>query len=130
MKHYEKCYIEQRSSKLQDRTEHTTQLFNGTAEIKKTVDMQMGLGTLVALRTRWDILWSQYMMLRSEDRRRAELPDIFCVDAPGERPSGESVKIMLLVLHKGKVMLLLIIDLTHVLDNQGRHDPAWSHLSK
>jgi hypothetical protein len=64
-----------------DRGKDIASTFKTPKEFRNTVDAQMRLGTLVSFRTRMDLLMSQYMMLRGEDRRHCEFPDLFFVDA-------------------------------------------------
>jgi hypothetical protein len=60
------------------------------------------------MRTRMDLLLSKYMMLRSEDRRHAELADIFAIEASKEGIHGD-VKMLCLKLHSGKVFVIAIV---------------------
>jgi hypothetical protein len=64
--------------------------------------MQFTLETPVAMRTRMDLLVGQYMLLRGEDRRKAELPDLFTVDSLNEGVKGH-VPMLCLRLGQGKV---------------------------
>ena len=60
-----------------DRGKDTIMQFGTLQELNRCVDVQFSLGTYVSIRTRMDLILAQYMMLRGEDRRRAELADIF-----------------------------------------------------
>ena len=102
MKHYE---IERREADFnagRDRGKDTIQQFGTLQELTRTVDMQFTIGTSVAIRTRMDLLMGQYMLLRGEDRRRAEFPDLFTVDSLNEGVKGH-VPMLCLRLGQGKV---------------------------
>ena len=85
-----------------DRGKDTIMQFGTLQELNHCVDVQLSLGTYVAMRTRMDLILAQYMMLRGEDRRRAEFPDIFTVDSLNEGHKG-NVPMLILRLGQGKV---------------------------
>jgi hypothetical protein len=85
-----------------DRGKDIASTYKTPKEFRNTVDAQMRLGTLVSFRTRMDLLMSQYMMLRGEDRRHCEFPDLFFVDAVNEAANGNTC-ILVLRLGQGKV---------------------------
>jgi Centromere DNA-binding protein complex CBF3 subunit, domain 2 len=76
--------------------------FGTLEELNRCVDVQFTMGTYVSLRTRMDLIFGQYMLLRGEDRRHAELPDLFTVDALKEGHKG-NVSMLCLRLGQGKV---------------------------
>ena len=53
-----------------------------------------------------DLILAQYMMLRGEDHRNAEFPDIFTVDSLNEGHKGD-VQMLILRLGQGKVFFSL-----------------------
>lgn len=75
-------------------------------EFTKTCDILLLKGTLEAMRTRMDLLISKFMMLRSEDRRRAELPDLFYIPMKNEGVVGDA-NMLCLQLGQGKVCLYI-----------------------
>jgi hypothetical protein len=85
-----------------DRGKDTIMQFGTLQELNRCVDVQLSLGTYVSIRTRMDLIVGQYMMLRGEDRRRVELPDIFTVDSLNEGHKGD-VPMLILRLGQGKV---------------------------
>lgn len=85
-----------------DRGKDTIMQFGTLQELNRCVDVQLSVGTYVAIRTRMDLILAQYMMLRGEDRRRAEFPDIFTVDSLSEGHKGD-VPMLILRLGQGKV---------------------------
>jgi hypothetical protein len=72
----------------------------------KTCDVLLLKGTLEAMRTRMDLLIAKFMMLRSEDRRRVELPDLFYIPMKNEGVMGD-VNLLCLQLCQGKVCLCM-----------------------
>ena len=76
--------------------------FSTEKEFRRTIDAQMQLETLVSSRTRMDLLISKYMMLRDEDRRHCEFPDLFTVDYIDEAANGNA-RMLILRLGQGKV---------------------------
>jgi hypothetical protein len=75
-------------------------------EVDRTVDMQLTMETAGSIRTRMDLLLAQYMLLRGEDRRRAEFPDLFTVDSLYEGVKAD-VPMLVLLLGQGKVLISL-----------------------
>lgn len=92
-------------SNANDRSKETAQVFGGLKELKTTVDMQLENCTLISLRTRADLLLSHFMMLRGEDRRKAEFPDLFIVESLHESVTNGNVNILCLRLGQGKVRM-------------------------
>ena len=80
--------------------------FGNLQELNHCVDVQLSLGTYVSIRTRMDLILAQYMMLRGEDRRHAEFPDIFTINSLNEGHKGD-VPMLILRLGQGKVFFSL-----------------------
>ena len=93
-----------------DRGKDTIMQFGTLQELNRCVDVQLSLGTYVSIRTRMDLILGQYMMLRGEDRRHAELPDLFTVDSLNEGHKG-NVPMLILRLGEGKVFPITLIRL-------------------
>src|SRR5579859_1363895 len=91
-----------------DRGLDTGAKFGTESELQTTVNLLLSTCTLVSMRTRMDLLLSKYMMLRSEDRRHAELADIFAIEASKEGIHSD-VKMLCLKLHSGKVFVIAIV---------------------
>jgi hypothetical protein len=91
-----------------DRGKDTIMQFGTLQELNRCVDVQLSLGTYVSIRTRMDLILGQYMMLRGEDRRHAELPDLFTVDSLNEGHKG-NVPMLILRLGDGKVFPITLI---------------------
>src|SRR5271170_3571463 len=85
-----------------DRGKEVVSTFSTEKEFRRTIDAQMQLETLVSSRTRMDLLISKYMMLRDEDRRHCEFPDLFAVDSIDEAANGNA-RMLILRLGQGKV---------------------------
>ncbi len=85
-----------------DRGKDTIMQFGTLQELNRCVDIQLSLGTYVSIRIRMDLILAQYMMLRGEDRRHAEFPDLFTVDSLNEGHKG-NVPMLILRLGEGKV---------------------------
>src|SRR6266496_3200516 len=85
-----------------NRGKDTIMQFGALQELNRCVDVQLSLGTYVSIHTRMDLILAQYMMLRGEDRRHAEFPDIFTVDSLNEGHKGD-VPMLILRLGQGKV---------------------------
>ena len=90
------------------RGEETIRLTSTLPEVNRTVDVQLAAGTIVSMRTRMDLILAQYMLLRGEDRRHAELPDMFSIEAIKESVKGCGVKMLVLRLGRGKVLFLSV----------------------
>jgi len=89
-----------------DRGKDTVMQFGNLQELNRCVDVQLSLGTYVSIRTRMDLILAQYMMLRGEDRRHAEFPDIFTINSLNEGHKGD-VPMLILRLGQGKVFFSL-----------------------
>src|SRR5262245_57659611 len=86
-----------------DRGLDTEARFGSPEEFQKAVDVQLMADNLIAHRTRMDLLVSQYMLLRSEDRRRTELCDLVGVDSLHEAGHQKNVRMLVLRLREGKI---------------------------
>jgi hypothetical protein len=86
-----------------DRAKDTVQKFGSLEELFRTCDIQFTKETFVSMRTRMDLLWAKYMLLRGQDRRASELPDLFTVDALQEGVKGD-VPMLLMRIGEGKVV--------------------------
>ena len=106
LKHYENERQQANFDANRDRGKDTVQQFGTLRELARTVDMQLTIETPVAIRTRMDLLVGQYMLLRGEDRRKAEFPDLFTVDSLHEGVKGH-VPMLCLRLGQGKARPLL-----------------------
>ena len=102
MKHYEIQRREANLDQSRDRGKDTVQQFGTLSELNRTVDIQLTIETATSIRTRMDLLMAQYMLLRGEDRRKAEFPDLFMVDSLHEGVKGH-VPMLCLRLGQGKV---------------------------
>ena len=80
--------------------------FGNLQELNRCVDVQLSLGTYVSIRTWMDLILAQYMMLRGEDCRHVEFPDIFTIDSLNEGHKGD-VPMLILWLGQGKVFFSL-----------------------
>jgi len=96
------------SNALVDRGLDTEARFGTLKEFQRTVDTLLMSNSLVSYRTRMDLLISQFMLLRSEDRRHADLCDLIAVDSLHEAGFQKDVKMLVLRLRQGKVLLLSI----------------------
>src|SRR5947207_6691315 len=85
-----------------DRGKDMIMQFGTLQELNRCIDVQLSLGTYVSIRTRMDLIVGQYMMLRGEDRRRVEFPDIFTVDSLNEGHKGD-VPMLIFRFGQGKV---------------------------
>ena len=104
LKHYESERRQANVNANRDRGKDTVQQFGTLEEVTRTVDMQFTIETAVAMRTRMNLLVRQYMLLREQDRRQAELPDLFTVNSLNEGVKGH-VPMLCLRLGQGKVSL-------------------------
>jgi len=87
-----------------DRFNNSVLTLEGVKEIEKTCDFLLAKGTFISLRTRMDLMLSLNMLLRSEDRRNMEMPEVFIITAYNEGPGPEGhVPALCLRLLKGKV---------------------------
>jgi hypothetical protein len=89
-----------------DRGKDTIMQFGDLQELNRCADIQLSLGTYISTRTRMDLMLGRYMMLRGEDRRHAEFPDIFTVNSLNEGHKGD-VPMLILRLGQGKVFFSL-----------------------
>src|SRR5947199_4510529 len=96
------------SNALVDRGLDTEARFGTLKEFQRTVDTLLMSNSLVSYRTRMDLLISQFMLLRSEDRRHADLCDLIAVDSLHEVGFQKDVKMLVLRLRQSKVLLLSI----------------------
>ena len=76
--------------------------FTLAPEFIKTCDVLLSKGNLDAMSTRMDLLIAKFMMLRSEDRTRLELPDLFHIPMKNEGVVGD-VNMLCIQLSQGKV---------------------------
>ena len=90
-----------------DRGLDTEAQFGTFKEFQKTIEVLLMTGTFVAYRTRMDLLISQYMLLRSEDRRKADLCDLVAVESLNEAGFQKHVQMLVLRLRQGKVYSFL-----------------------
>ena len=89
-----------------DRGKDMIMQFGNLQELNHCVNVQLSLGTYVSIHTRMDLILAQYMMLRGEDRRHAEFPDIFTINSLNEGHKGD-VPMLILRLGQGKVFFSL-----------------------
>src|SRR5436305_14749953 len=94
------------SNELIDRSLDTEARFGTLKEFQKTVNYLLIADNLVFYRTRMDLLISQYMLLRSKDRRHADLCDLIAVESLHEAGFQKDVKMLVLRLRQGKVLTL------------------------
>jgi len=94
-----------RQDKGFDRAKDSAMAFGVLQELRSTVDMLLSKGDYIAMRTRMDLLLAQAMMLRGEDRRHVEFPELFTIESINESPRG-NVRLLCLRLISGKVHLL------------------------
>jgi len=92
-----------------DRGLDTEAQFGTFREFQRTIETLLMADTFIAHRTRMDLLISQYMLLRSEDRRHADLCDLVAVESLNEAGFQKNVQMLVLRLRQGKVFLFLEI---------------------
>jgi hypothetical protein len=85
-----------------DRAKDTAMAFGVIKELQSTTDMLLSKGDYISMRTRMDLMLEQAMMLRGEDGRKAELSELFIIDALNEGSKGD-VQLLCLRLMSGKV---------------------------
>ena len=90
-----------------DRAKDTAMAFGVIKELQSTTDMLLSKGDYISMRTRMDLMLAQAMMLRGEDRRNAELPELFTIESLNEGPKG-NVQLLCLRLMGGKVHHILL----------------------
>jgi len=88
---------------LVDRGLDTAARFGTLEEFRRACNLQLLEDSLMGFRTRMDLLISQYMLLRGEDRRRADLCDLVAVESLNEAGFQKDVKMLILRLRQGKV---------------------------
>ena len=76
--------------------------FGVIKELQSTTDILLSKGDYISMHTRMDLLLAQSMMLRGEDRRHAEFPELFAIESINEGPKGD-VQLLCLRLIEGKV---------------------------
>jgi|SRR5579859_705433 len=85
-----------------DRAKDTAMAFGVIKEVQSTTDMLLSKGDYISIRTRMDLMLAQAMMLRGEDRRNTEFPELFTIESMNEGPKG-NVQLLCLRLTGGKV---------------------------
>ena len=91
-----------RNEKGIDRAKDTAMAFGVIKELQSTTDILLSKGDYISMRTRMDLMLGQAMMLRGEDRRHAEFPELFAIESINEGPKGD-VQLLGLRLIEGKV---------------------------
>ena len=86
-----------------DRGLDTEAQFGIFREFRRTIETLLTTDTFIARRTRMDLLISQYMLLRSEDRRHADLYDLVAVESLNEAGFQKNVYMLILRLREDKV---------------------------
>ena len=99
-----------RKEKGIDRAKDTAMAFGVIKELQSTTDMLLSKGDYISMRTRMDLMLAQAMMLRGEDRRNAEFPELFTIESINESPKG-NVQLLCLRLTGGKVRPILPLSL-------------------
>lgn len=89
-----------------DRGLDTEAQFGTFREFQRTIEFLLKANTFIAHRTRMDLLISQFMLLRSEDRRYADLCDLVAVESLNEAGFQKNVQMLILRLRQGKVLIL------------------------
>ena len=85
-----------------DRGLDTEAQFGTFREFRRTTEILLTADTFIACRTRMDLLISQYMLLRSEDRRHADICDLVAVESLNEAGFQKNVQMLVLRLRQGK----------------------------
>ena len=93
-----------------DRAKDIVMAFGVIKELESTTDMLLSNGDYISMRTRMDLMLAEVMMLRGEDRRKAEFPELFTIESINEGPKG-NVQLLCLRLVDGKVYLTLSLSL-------------------
>jgi hypothetical protein len=88
-----------------DRAKDAAMAFGVIKELQSTTDILLSRGDYISMRTRMDLMLAQAMMLRGEDRRHAEFPELFVIESINEGPKG-NVPLLCLRLMAGKVYVL------------------------
>src|SRR5436190_24068303 len=94
-----------------DGAKDTAMAFGVIKELQSTTDMLLAKGNYIAMRTRMDLMLAQAMMLRGEDRRHAEFPELFTIESINEGPKG-NVQLLCLRLIEGKVRALIVFKIS------------------
>lgn len=89
-----------------DRAKDSAMAFGVIQELQSTTDMLLSKGDYISMRTHMDLMLAQVMMLRGEDRRKAEFPELFIIESINEGPKG-NVQLLCLRLLDGKVHLAI-----------------------
>ena len=98
--------MELKHSKGIDRAAHTILTFEGLQEMEMVCDYLLNKGTFTSMRTRMDFMLSLNMLLRGQDRRQAEFPEIFRILCLNEGVgSNNNISALCLRLTKGKVSI-------------------------
>jgi len=92
-----------------DRGIDTEAQFGTFREFQRTIETLLTTDTFIAHRTRMDLLLSQYMLLRSQDRTNADLCDLVAVESLNEAGFQKNVHMLILRLRQGKVLILYIL---------------------
>ena len=108
-----------RKEKGIDRAKDTAMAFGVIKELQSTADMLLLKGDYIAMRSRMDLLLAEAMMLRGEDRRKAEFPELFTIESINEGPKG-NVQVLCLRLVGGKVYLTSLIPLILQTNQEGK----------
>ena len=101
-------YKQMQQDKGFDRARDSAIAFGVLQELLRTTDMLLSKGDYIAIRTRMDLLMAQAMMLRGEDKRHVEFPELFTIESINEGPKG-NVRLLCLRLISGKVWFLSVI---------------------
>ena len=88
-----------------DRGLDTEAQFGTFREFRRTIETLLMADTFIAHRTRMDLLISQYMLLRSEDRRHADLCDLVTVESLNEAGFQKNVQMLVLRLRQDKIYI-------------------------
>lgn len=88
-----------------DRGLDTEARFGTFREFRQTTEILLMADKFIACRARMDLLISQYMLLRSEDRRHADLCDLVTVESLNEAGFQKNIQMLVLRLRQGKVSI-------------------------
>src|SRR5208282_1993498 len=84
-----------------DRGLDTEAQFGTFREFRRIIETLLTADTFIAYHTRMDLLISQYILLRSEDRRHADLCDLVAVESLNEAGFQKNVQMLVLRLRQG-----------------------------
>ena len=93
-----------------DRAKDTVMAFGVIKELQSTTDMLLSKGDYISMRTHMDLILAQAMMLRGEDRRNAELPELFIIESLNEDSKG-NIQLLCLHLVSDKVCHILLLSI-------------------